>query len=115
MLFTNGQYHSQSKNYFTTDGLSASLSWYQEQSGARDQFFFSFHGNYYQSFASFYYWAPSLMTGLACSLQLEASPAQSFSGLSSVALIIILYCLNFESGQNWRVTAISVLYVNTFL
>jgi hypothetical protein len=49
---------------------------------------------------------PSLMRGRVCRLQLLlVSPAQSFSGPSPTGLMIIFYCLRFETLPVWRVTS----------
>jgi hypothetical protein len=48
------------------------------------------------------YVTSSLTRGLVCCLQLLlASPAQSFSGLSPAGLMIIFYCLRFETPPTW--------------
>jgi hypothetical protein len=85
-------------SYITTDGQSASLSWYQDPSGAYDQILFTV-----RHLRVCRYGAPSLTRGRFCLLQLLlSSPAQSFSGPSPAGLMTTFYSLRFETPPIWR-------------
>jgi hypothetical protein len=67
-------------------------------SGAQDQIF-----NTVTQLRVCWSWAPSLTRGRVCSLHCwRPSPAQSYSGPGPAGLMIIFYCLRFETPPTWR-------------
>jgi hypothetical protein len=89
---------SQSQSYITTDGQSVSLSWCQAPIwGLRPDFY------YCQTVAGLLMWdaLSDERTGLLLQLLL-VSPAQSFLGPSPAGLVIIFYCVRFETPPTWR-------------
>jgi hypothetical protein len=93
-------YSSQSQSYITTGSQSASLSWNQELT--RDQFFPIL------SLIFFFYSFGFVDVGRPLWREVEsvlfsfcrASPAQSFSDLSTTGLMSIAYCLYFSDSPN---------------
>jgi hypothetical protein len=89
---------SQSQSYITTDGQSASLSWNKAPIwGLRPDFY------YCQTVAGFVCMGRSLWRedgSVVYFFCWSPSPAQSFSGPSSVGLATIFYCLSFETSHS---------------
>jgi hypothetical protein len=84
----------QSPSYFTTDGQSASLSWYRAPAwGPRPDY-------YCQTVAV---WRPLWREdGSVVYDCCWPSPAQSYSDPSPAGLITTFYCLRFEVPPTWR-------------
>jgi hypothetical protein len=93
---------SQSQSYITTDSLSASLSWYQAPTWARDQFFPILSLVIFFDSVGFVDVGRPLWREVGSVLFsiCQASPVQNFSGLSPTGLMSIVYCLYFWDSPN---------------
>jgi hypothetical protein len=80
----------------TTDGQSASLSWYQAPSEAQDQIFITDSCGFV---AGHVLWRQDRSVVYNCCWP---SPAQSLSSPGPAGLMIIFYCLRFQTPPTWR-------------
>jgi hypothetical protein len=90
---------SQSQNYFMTGGIPpVSSSWRQAPWDSRPAIFF----NWILSVKVLMYYPLWREDGSVVYNCCWPSPAQSFSGPSPAGLMIIFYCLRFETPSTWR-------------
>jgi hypothetical protein len=91
---------SGSESYVTTDGQSASLSWYKAHiRGLRPDFVSVRNMEYIWQLHSWFRGAPSLTRGRVCLLHVPLALASAvFFGPSPLGLATVFYCLRFESS-----------------
>jgi hypothetical protein len=86
----------ESESYVTTDGQSASLSWYKALiRGLRPDFYFRTSDSYVLDSVGRPLWREDGSVFCICCWPL---PAQSFSGPSPLGLAIVFYCLRSETS-----------------
>jgi hypothetical protein len=87
----------QSQSYVTTDGQSASLSWFQAPIwGLLPDLC------YCLTFEVFLMWGALSDERMGLPNCCWSSPAQSFLGPSATELVTIFFCLRFETPSTWR-------------
>jgi hypothetical protein len=92
---------AESESYVTTDGQSASLSWYKAPTrGLRPDFYFrtEYGIRLTVTFLSPWDALSDERTGLSFVMCCWPLPAQSFSGPSPLGLQPVFYCLRFETS-----------------
>jgi hypothetical protein len=89
-----------SLSYVTTDGQSASLSWYKAPIwGLRPDIFSVRNTEYVWKLRSWFRGAPSLTRGRVCFLYVPLALASAvFLGPSPLGLATVVYCLRFETS-----------------
>jgi hypothetical protein len=95
-----GRPESESESYVTTDGQSASLSWYKALiRGLRPDFASVRNTEYVWHLRSWFRGAPSLTRWRVCLLYVPLTLASAvFLGLSPFGLATVFYCLRFETS-----------------
>jgi hypothetical protein len=90
----------ESESYVTTDGQSASLSWYKAPIwGLRPDFFSVRNTEYVWQLRSWFRGTPSLTRGRVCLLYVPVALASAvFLGRSPLGLATVFYCLRFETS-----------------
>jgi hypothetical protein len=91
---------SESESYVTTDGQSASLSWYKAPiRGLRPNFFSFRNTEHVWQLRSWFRGAPSLTRGRVCLLYVPLALASAvFLGPTPLGLATVSYCLRFETS-----------------
>jgi hypothetical protein len=90
---------SESESYVTTNGQSASLSWYKAPiRGLRPDFFSVRNTEYVWQLHFWFRGSPSLTRGRVCLLYVPLALSSAvFLGPSPLGLVTVFYCLRFET------------------